>query len=520
MDASRFKRRQIQTVRQIAKPSLGGSVDGLRAVSARRPSAVPVQQVPSPPPNPIDMGLPGQESLHWAGQMVLKHSLWRNVRTWAFRGLAVVLIAVVGIGGLLFSQGFMKLHKVFRGTTGTAAALKANVDPALLKGEGAGRINLLVLGRGGGNHDGPDLTDTMMLASIDPVNHTSVLISIPRDLWVKVNGTSTKINAAWETGEFAYLHKVAPGSTDPKAISAGFDAADQVVEDVLGINIHYNLLVDFQAFQQGVDTVGGVTVNVPTDLVDPTMAWENANNPVLAKAGVQAFDGKHALIYVRSRETTSDFARGLRQRSVLLALKAKVDSLGTLSNPLKIASLMNTFGNNVQTDLSLGDASRLYSIVKNISETNTSSSGFTDPPNSFVTTAAVNGQSTVQPKAGMFNYSEIQNFIKTQLKDGYITKENAKVLVLNGTTLPGLATAKADELKQYGYNVIGAASTPTSGWTQTMLIDLSHGQDKYTRHYLEQRFKTTAVTTMPDNTIQTNGADFVIIVGSDEANSQ
>ena len=88
-------------------------------------------------------------------------------------------VLVIGVGGLLFSQGYIKLHKVFKSTGVTAAALKANVNPSLLKGEGDGRVNVLLLGRGGGNHDGPDLTDTMMLDSIDPVNHTSTLIEYP-----------------------------------------------------------------------------------------------------------------------------------------------------------------------------------------------------------------------------------------------------------------------------------------------------------------------------------------------------
>ena len=415
------------------------------------------------------------------------------------------------------------MHKVFKGGTGTAAALKANVSPDLLKGEGSGRVNLLLLGRGGGNHDAPDLTDTMMLASIDPVNHTATLLSLPRDLWVNVpNQGVMKINAAWETGEFKYLGKQAPGSTDPKAIQAGFDVVDQTVGDVLGISIDYNVMVNFQAFQQAVDTVGGVSINVPTDLVDPTMAWENGGNPVLAQAGIQNFDGKHALIYVRSRETTSDFARAERQRSVLLALKTKVETLGTISNPLKLSGLLNAFGNNVQTDLSLNNASRLYSILKGVGGSKVDSVGLTDTatPGStpYVVGGNINGQSIVLPKAGLFQYGDIQQFVRSQLKDPYIIKENARVSVLNGTTMPGLATTKSDELKSYGYNVVQVGNTSGSSWTKTTLVDLTRGKDKYTKHYLEQRFNVKAVTSLSDTTIPTNGADFVIILGSDEAN--
>ena len=357
-----------------------------------------------------------------------------------------------------------------------------------------------------------------MVASIDPVNHKATLLSIPRDLWVNVPGAGVmKINAAWQNGEFKYLGKVAPGSTDPKAISAGFNLVDQTVSQVLGINIDYNILVDFQAFQQAVDTVGGVSVNVPSDLVDPTMAWQNNNNPLLAKAGQQNFNGAQALLYVRSRETSSDFARAQRQRDVLVALKDKVDTLGTLSNPLKLSGLINAFGNNVATDLSISNADRLYSILKNVNDSGIASIDLASGTNPLVLTGNIAGQSIVLPKAGLFQYGDIQNYVHTQLKDPYILKENAKILILNGTSTPGLATTLAGQLTPYGYNIINEANAPTNNWSHTTLVDVT-GANNYTKHYLENRLGTTATRKVPNN-IPTNGADFVIIIGSNEANS-
>jgi LCP family protein required for cell wall assembly len=467
---------------------------------------------------PIDMDLPGEDS---PSRLVtlLQRTKWRKVRLVAARSLAVCLVLVITLGGLLFSQSYLKLHKVFRGSAGTAAALKVNVNPDLLKTEGDGRVNILLMGRGGGNHDGPDLTDSMMLVSIDPINHTETYLSIPRDLWVNVPGAGDmKINAAWETGEFKYLGKQAPGSTDPKAIDAGFNLVDQTVSQVLGVSVDYNMLVDFQAFQQAVDTIGGISINVPTALVDPTMAWQNNNNPVLARAGEQTFNGAQALLYVRSRETTSDFARAQRQRAVLSAIKDKAISLGILSNPVKISDLINEFGNNVATDMSLNDAVKIYDVTKNIPDSSTASIDLDSTSNPYVTTGNLSGQSIVLPTAGLFNYGAIQQYVRTQLLDPYIVNEDAKVLVLNGTQTPGLATTLGDTLKTYGYNVIGAANTPDSDWSKTTLYDLNP-KDKYTEHYLENRLGTTANTKITDKSIDTDGADFVIIIGSNEANS-
>lgn len=533
----RARPRPVQQIQPVAKPVVAPTMPAKPKVAHTKPAPasnlhartqqlVPARPVDPPKPAnlartvPLDMELPGEDSSKHFNAF-FDRTKGRRLRKMALRTTAAALVLLITFGGVLFSQSYFKLHQVFKGGTETAAALNANVKPELLKGEGRGRVNILLLGRGGGSHTAPDLTDTIMVASVDPVNKTASLLSLPRDLWVNVpNAGVMKLNAAWQSGVYKYLGKQVNGTNDPKAIQAGYESIDATLKEVLGIEIDYNLIVNFEAFKQAIDTVGGVTVNVPADLVDPTMAWENGNNPVLAPAGLQTFDGNKALMYSRSRETSSDFARGERQRAVLLALKSKVVTLGTLSNPMKISKLLNTFGNNVHTDLSLKNAQRLYTIVKGINDSKVTSLSLADAQNSFVTTGNANGQSIVLPKAGLFQYDEIREYIRTQLKDPYIGKENAKILVLNGTLIPGLAATKAEELKTYGYNVVGANNVPNGGsWTTTTLVDLTK-KKKYTKNYLEQRFKQTAATQLADTSIATNGADFVIILGSDQTTSQ
>ena len=494
---------------------------------AREIEAVPAPAHPiKPVKHPlIDMSLPDDETVS-AHQTKRRRLPKMTAKRSAALAVCVVFVAV----GILGAQGLLNLNKVFRGTAKQAASLQTDVNPTLLKGEGDGRINILLTGVGGGQHAGRDLTDTLMLASIDPVNGNAALLSVPRDLWVTLPGKgSMKINAAYATAKAEYVRRNKAKPDDPKAISAGFTSIDQTIEQVLGVPVHYNLLVNFQAFRQAVDTVGGVTVNAPADLYDPTMAWENNKNPYLARQGAQTFDGVHALIYARSRETSSDFARSERQRAVLLALKQKAVSLGVVSNPTKLSRLLGAFGNNVQTDLSLGDATRLYSIFKGINNssiqsvslagtTSTTSSGAGD--DSLVTTGTINGQSIVMPKDGLENYDDIQEYVRGKLRDGYITKEKAKVLVINGTVESGLAQRTADKLKTYGYNVVGTSSTETEIYENTIIIDRSNGKKKYTKNYLEQRYNTTAVKTIKDTSITPGTADFVVLLGGDEAGTE
>ena len=472
----------------------------------------PVRGAPVPPQQQaLDYPLPPYRPPEHPTRIVRKRMSRR--RKVLLRSAAMLSAVLLMLGGMTAWSAYAKLHKVFHGTATVAALAAKPVPPQALKGEGSGRVNILLLGIGGPGHDGPDLTDTIVLLSIDPVNNKAVMLSIPRDLWVDQPipyfGKQQKINAAYESGKYHYLGKQDSGSDNAAAVQAGLDNLDDVVEKVTGVDVNYHVLVNFQAFKQAIDTVGGVDVNVPTPLVDPTMAWENHGNPVLAAAGEQHMNGTQALLYARSRETTSDFARGERQRQILVALKDKVFTLGTLGNPAKIESLVNAFGDNVYSDLSTQGAERLYSIMKKIGDGNITSIGLTDPPHQLVTTGRVGGLSVDFPVAGMDNYTDIKAYVRQQMPDGYIIKENAPVTVLAGSTDGAAVTGGL--LKSYGYNVTAtlASAQPATSLT---LVDLSGGTDPYTLHYLQTRYNVKAVTALPPGVALAPGsAKFVII---------
>lgn len=424
-------------------------------------------------------------------------------------------IIVLAAGGFFGYKLYHTQKKVLAGGGKAISICSDNVDVNQLGKEGDSRINILLLGIGGPGHDGSDLTDTIMVASVDPINDKVALISIPRDLWVHIPGDgSQKINAAYPYGKELSKSKTGMGQ-----VQDGIALLDKTLQPVLdGVPIHYHVLLDFSAFKQMVDAVGGISVNVPDTLYDPTIAWENHGSAVIARKGVQEFNGQQALLYSRSRETSSDFARAERQRLIIAALKEKVISAGTFSNPIKISSLLDSLGKNVYTDFSSTDIKCLYHQMATIPSTSIASLDMVTPPNNLLTTGNINGLSVVEPRAGLSDYSDIHTFLHKSLKDGLLTKENASVAIYNATGTSGLATSEANLLKSFGYNVTtienatNATNPPTS-----VLVDLSKGSAKYTRHYLESRLGVTASSKIPSDygIAPPQGVKFVIILGED-----
>lgn len=445
-----------------------------------------------------------------------RHTFKKIAKSFAILSIALI----IGVTSL-FAYGYIKTRNIFKGDGEGAAALQKDVDPAKLNGEGDGRVNILLIGKGGEGQTAPDLTDTLLLASIDPVQNEAALVSVPRDLFVEnESGYAMKINAIYSTAKQNRLAKGDDSDSDKQAAEdAGLDAIKTSVSEVLGVPVHYYMMVDFKAFEDAINTVGGVTVDVQEPLYDQTVAWLLGGNPLVAGEGLQTFDGKRALLYARSRKGSArgDFDRTERQREIIVALQKKVLSVGTFSNPYKVVDLLGTFGDRVRTDLNgLDEVKRLYEIGQQIGSDKIASVGLADPPNVLVETGMIGDQSVVKPVAGLNQYEEIHSYIRNNLRDAYLKSENARVVILNGTTTVGLASATSAELKSYGYNVVSVDNAPTKNYIQNQLIDLTNGQKKYTKSYLEKRLGLTSTTQAPAGIPDLTQADFVIILGTDE----
>lgn len=441
-----------------------------------------------------------------------KHAARPAWKRWLIRIGIFLIVIVIALAGFLAFKGYMKLRNIFQGG-GYSAALDGNADPNKLKGEGDGRVNILLLGRGGEGHEGADLTDTILIMSIDPVNNKSALLSIQRDLWVRTDNGSMKINALFSNAKQSAMNRNGGNVADAEAKAIG--VLKEEITDVFGINMHYHAMIDFDGFAKAVDTMGGVTIDVPEELRDSSMAWQNGGKSLLVPAGRQTLDSKHALWYVRSRHGSArgDFDRAERQRLFITALMKQITSAGTYSNPATVSRLMDDFGDHIRTDFGLDEIMRLYDLTKKMGEPE--SIGLADEPHAFLTTDMISGQSVVVPKDGPFEYEAIQLYLRSALADGYIVKENARITVLNGSGIAGYGTEKGDELKSYRYNVVGVDTAPTSDYEKTVIVDLTEGDaGKYTRNYLEKRFGVKVTRDLPEGITAPTQPGFVIILGS------
>ncbi|MFA5124949.1 MAG: LCP family protein [Patescibacteria group bacterium] len=277
-----------------------------------------------------------------------------------------------------------------------------------LKGESEDRINFIIMGIGGGDHEGAELADTIILASYKPSTRQIALMSIPRDLYVKSPGYGwVKING---------IRAIA----DKKKAGSGDETMRQTLSDLLDIDIQYYATVDFDGFEKLIDNFGGVDVDVERDLVDysypvrgreDSYPIESRYEKLVIKKGQQHMDGSLALKYARSRHALgvegSDFARSKRQQKILLALKDKILAPGTFFNPQKINGLLEMYNENVHTNLQVWEMMRLLQFGRDIDfSQGVITYSLVDGTEQFLYDQIVNGAYVLLPYGG--NYDKIK----------------------------------------------------------------------------------------------------------------
>lgn len=269
----------------------------------------------------------------------------------------VIILCLILV--VLLARGVLFLNR-FMGQTGITPRLVAS----LVFGDGIplknieGRTNVLVLGIGGGSHEGSDLTDTMLIVSINRNPRSMAFISVPRDIWSET--LKDKINSAYHYGE-------------QKKQGGGLLLSKVIAEDVVGLPLHYAILIDFSGFQKVVDTLGGIEVYVSQAFTDDEFPISGKENDecdgdpdkrcryerVHFDSGLQHMDGVVALKYIRSRhaegEEGSDFARSRRQQEILVALKEKIMRPTEWFSFARVSELSRVVDEATETDLNIGE---------------------------------------------------------------------------------------------------------------------------------------------------------------------
>ncbi|MFA7253227.1 MAG: LCP family protein [Patescibacteria group bacterium] len=440
-------------------------------------------------------------------------------RGWKIVFLIISVLFVVGLSfaSYLFSKG----SKIFEGGFSGSEIIKTLYGQELLKGEKEDRINVLLMGIGGQNHPGGYLADSIIMISIQPSTKKAAMVSIPRDLYVSIEGHGeAKINESFADGYNDYINKNCKKSQkqcQSSAISAGAELSSKTVGTTLNQPIQYYVVGDFSGFEKIIDQLGGVDVYVDKALYDPFFPADDMVNyaPFRINAGQQHLDGKTALKFARSRETTSDFDRAARQQKVMAGIKNKAMNAGILANPKKISDLVSTLGDSVHTNFSPSELRSFLNIIKDLNDG--------DMINKVLKTGADgelidsnNGTYYLKPKSG--SYREIQNTIKNIFTIGN-SDEKFEVEVINGSGTSGLASKASKKIEDISNLEIVSISSSTSKVAKSVINDYSDGKSSQTIELIKKNLGINLVVKKTvgasNNSNANKQVDISIIIGGD-----
>jgi len=402
-------------------------------------------------------------------------------------------------------------------------------DDKILKGENQDRVNILLLGMGGEGHSGAYLTDTIILASLKPSTNQVAFLSIPRDLYVPIPGYGwRKINNANAFGEINS--------------SNGSELATEVIENITGQTIHYYGRLDFQGFTKIVDLLGGLEIEVETAFTDYMYPdWNYGYQTVSFEEGLQTMDGNQVLKLVRSRHGNngegSDFARSDRQQKVLLSFKDKMLSFSTLLNPKKIIDILDSLQEHTKTNMEAWELVRVAKLAMSINQEEIINQVLSTGAGSILyPETTIDGAYILRPKAGLDDFSEIEEIAANIFTASFTNKENAQIEIQNGTTIDGLAGSTAAYLIDKNLSVVNIGNASRNDYQKTVIYDLSKGTKPQTLQAIKNEMKANVSTLLPaflenrtaiayedlainsninSNLDSTEDLDFIIVLGTD-----
>jgi LCP family protein required for cell wall assembly len=428
--------------------------------------------------------------------------------------VGLIIIVIIATGALLVSRA-AALSKIFVDGKTTVIDIIKDFLPGgndtVIIGEDIGQVNVLLLGIGGEGHDGPYLSDTIILAQIRPDIGEVTLTSIPRDYLVELpsNIGARKINSAFAEGFYR---------NNENWNEAGKWAIKEV-EEISGLKIPYFAVVDFSGFEKAIDQVGGVEIEVERTFTDYQFPNSKLGYlpPLTFEAGRQHMSGKEALQFARSRHAAgpegSDFARSQRQQKVISAVKSKLLQLNLISDAKKLNNLLDTFADHFHTNLTPGGMLRLYKLAQEKNIQNFISLSL-DPETGLICDKILeeNGAYVLTVCPGKTE-KDVENFFKNSFTLGKLQQEKSVVWLGSSTGDRSVYKTTEKKLTEAGMTVleVGYAGEPLA---QTIYYKVN--DQPATAEYIKNTLDAREVVIPPPGIkIDKEKSDVIVILGEE-----
>ncbi len=398
----------------------------------------------------------------------------------------------------------------------------------ILIGEDLGQINILLLGIGGEGHDGPYLTDTMILAQIRPDIGEVSLISIPRDYWAEIPNSpisSRTAQAGTNTSQNSFSNQ--NRAKINSAFSEGFVKhhdwdeaglwARQTVEKLTDEKIPYFAVLDFAGFEKAVNQINGLDVIVERTFTDYSYPDNGIGYlpPITFTAGPAHLNGTRALQFARSRHAAgpegSDFARSTRQHKIIESFKQKVLSLNLLSDAGTINSLLSTFADHFHTNISPASIFHIYNLIREKGIKSFISLSL-DPSTSLVCPKILeeSGAYVLTPCEGKTE-SDIANFFKNAFTYGKVTAEKSVIWLSSSS---GNKVSLASAKKNFEDAALTVWELPYKGEALSQNIFYQVNPKPATAEFIKNSLHATEVTLPPPGVkVDNQKVDVIVILG-------
>jgi len=454
----------------------------------------------------------------------------------------IVLICIIGV---IFFGKYLVVKvqaTIWLVTKNTVETVSRKFWQEMLKDD-FGNINVLLVGHGGWNHRWGYLADTLMVASRNPETEAITLVSVPRDLYINIpeHRIKWKINsvfaaAFFRTKDFGDLED------EEQIEKIKFDHASQIMsekmEDITWLKVPYYAVIDFEHFQTFIDEIWGIDIEVTQRIHDTAYPTENDRYTTFKlDKWRQHLDGATALMYARSRHSTSDFSRSARQQQIIEASIQQVLKKENVTSISRLNGLYEQYTQMVRTNISAKEIIGMFQYVHQLPEifsyvfTTECSYKAVHLTDAWCFLYVPNREnfwwsSVILPKWATANnvsfYDYTQNFVYYVAHNQAYLKENPNIIIQNGidkTTAKSLGKSPSGwatkiwvKLKKYAFNISDVQNSEES-YTHTTIFLTSTGMIYPETHkMLKTFFNVTEVKLWAD--LET-GADILLIIWDD-----